>query len=599
MKKHKPDPKTIGNKIAAQYYWQRFRAYPKQSLAIVLLAPVTVLINGYLPALILAGVLSRLSQHHFQSGHIWASFGPQIVLYATLLFTGMFLWRAIDTLSEWLERHIETDIAHQVFRHMLDRSMDFHANNFTGSLVSQTNKLQAGYVRISDTMVYQVLPMLSGIVVASVILLPRAPLFSLALGLFSAGFLFVSVKVSRPVRRLSAQAAEAESKQTGYLADAITNAMAIKSFARSAYERKRFATATAETDRRLGVFLSAFKRQMNILGFMSRGISASALLLAVVAVMSFHANVATVFLIFSYTANITDMLFQFGNSSLRNFSRALGDARDMATTLSQEVEIQDPAKPELPRMHHGAIKFEDVVFTHNGADEPVFDGLNLHIKSGEKIGLVGHSGSGKTTFMRLLLRFSDIQGGQISIDGQNIARVTQNDLHEQIAYVPQEPLLFHRSIRENIAYGWLDASQEAIEAAAKMASAHEFITALPKGYDTLVGERGVKLSGGQRQRIAIARAMLKNAPILVLDEATSALDSESEVLIQAALWKLMEGRTAIVIAHRLSTIQKMDRIIVLDKGRIVEEGSHKELIAKPNGTYAKLWARQSGGFIEE
>ena len=200
--------------------------------------------------------------------------------------------------------------------------------------------------------------------------------------------------------------------------------------------------------------------------------------------------------------------------------------------------------------------------------------------------------------VRLLLRFSDVDQGSILIDGQDIARITQDDLHAHIAYVPQEPLLFHRSIAENIAYGLQDADMDAIRRAAKQAHAAEFIDTLPNGYDTLVGERGVKLSGGQRQRIAIARAMLKNAPILLLDEATSALDSESEVLIQKALWKLMEGRTAIVIAHRLSTIQKMDRIIVLDNGSIVEEGSHKALI-KHGGTYAKLWAHQSGGFIDD
>jgi len=332
---------------------------------------------------------------------------------------------------------------------------------------------------------------------------------------------------------------------------------------------------------------------------MSRLISISSLLIAVVAVMKFNANIATVFLIFNYTANIVEQLFQFGNNALRNYNRSVGDASDMVAILSQPAEVQDPAKPEVSRMGKGAINFKNVTFTHNGADDAVFKKLNLHIKPGEKIGLVGHSGSGKSTFTRLLLRFSDVDSGEVLIDGQNIANVTQDDLHTQIAYVPQEPLLFHRSIRENIAYGQLDASQETIEATAKMASAHDFIMALPQGYDTLVGERGVKLSGGQRQRVAIARAMLKNAPILALDEATSALDSESEVLIQAALWKLMEGRTAIVIAHRLSTIQKMDRIIVLDNGRIVEQGSHKELIAKKNGTYAKLWAHQSGGFIDD
>ncbi len=211
---------------------------------------------------------------------------------------------------------------------------------------------------------------------------------------------------------------------------------------------------------------------------------------------------------------------------------------------------------------------------------------------------MGHSGSGKTTFTRLLLRFSDIDSGTISIDGQNIAYLTQDDLRRHIAYVPQEPILFHRTLAENIAYGQVDASQQEIEAVAQLAHAHDFIANLPDGYDTLVGERGVKLSGGQRQRVAIARAMLKNAPILVLDEATSSLDSESEALIQSALWRLMEGRTAIVVAHRLSTIQKMDRIVVLDEGKIIEQGTHQELL-HTKGAYAKLWAHQSGGFIEE
>jgi ATP-binding cassette subfamily B protein len=239
-----------------------------------------------------------------------------------------------------------------------------------------------------------------------------------------------------------------------------------------------------------------------------------------------------------------------------------------------------------------------VVFTHDGANDALFNGLSLQINPGEKVGLVGHSGSGKTTFTRLLLRFSDIDAGEITIDDQNIARITQDDLHASIAYVPQEPLLFHRSIAENIRYGDISASDSTIRKVAKLAHADDFVKDLPQGYDTLVGERGVKLSGGQRQRIAIARAMIKQAPVLVLDEATAALDSESEALIQDALWKLMEDRTAIVIAHRLSTIQHMDRIIVMSNGEIVEEGSHKELL-KAKGAYAKLWARQSGGFIED
>ena len=242
---------------------------------------------------------------------------------------------------------------------------------------------------------------------------------------------------------------------------------------------------------------------------------------------------------------------------------------------------------------------KDVSFAHdNGNGEHVFDNFNLTIASGQRVGLVGHSGSGKTTLTRLLLRFSDIYEGMITIDGQDIAMVTQRSLRDSIAYVPQEPLLFHRSLRENIAYGKPDASEEEIRRAARQANALQFIESLPDGFDTMVGERGIKLSGGQRQRIAIARAILKDAPILVLDEATSALDSESEKLIQESLTELMKGRTSIVIAHRLSTIAKLDRIVVLDKGRVIEDGTHSEL-TKKGGVYSMLWSHQSGGFIEE
>ncbi|HSX06565.1 MAG TPA: ABC transporter ATP-binding protein [Candidatus Saccharimonadia bacterium] len=585
-------------KRVISYYLRCVRAYPRAATGILLVIPITILINSYLPALILANVLSRLSQHHYQNGHLWASFGPQIVLYAALLITGIAAWRLVDVFVWYLEQHVQTDIAQHVFRHLLSRSADFHANNFSGSLVSQANKLTGGYVRMADTTYFQVYGMVSGIVIAATILSFRAPLYAVILVAYALIYLSLSFSVSRPVRRLSSKHAAQESRQTGFLADAITNAMAIKSFAHTEYEKKRFARVTQETEQHLRLFAHAHRWQMNRLGVMNRTISALALLIAVVAVMQFHANIGTVFLIFNYTATIVDQLFNFSNSSLRNYNRAIGDAADITAILAEEPEVKDPVEPETLRMHAGAINFKNVRFSHTGADDPVFSKLNLRIKPGEKIGLVGHSGSGKSTLMRVLMRFSDIQGGEVLIDSQNIANVTQDDLHTQIAYVPQEPLLFHRSIRENIAYGQLDASKEAIEAAAKMASAHDFIMDLPDGYDTLVGERGVKLSGGQRQRVVIARAMLKNAPILALDEATSALDSESEVLIQAALWKLMEGRTAIVIAHRLSTIQKMDRILVLDKGKIVEEGTHKELIGQ-NGTYAKLWAHQSGGFMDD
>jgi ATP-binding cassette subfamily B protein len=340
------------------------------------------------------------------------------------------------------------------------------------------------------------------------------------------------------------------------------------------------------------------QKQQLYFGGLSSLLAAVSLLFAILSVSLFHGNIATVFLIFNYTASIANQLFAFSNNALRNYNRALGDSRDMMEILQIEPEVQDPKKPQKPQISAGKIDFSDVTFAHDGADDAIFQNFKINIKPGEKIGLVGHSGSGKTTFTRLLLRFSDLDSGAITIDGQNIAAIRQDDLRTNIAYVPQEPMLFHRSIAGNIAYGQPGASQKAIVRAATYASAHGFVRALPRGYDTLVGARGVKLSGGQRQRIAIARALLKDAPILVLDEATASLDSESERLIQKSLWKLMEGRTAIVIAHRLSTIQHLDRIVVLSEGQIVEQGSHRGLL-RHNGTYAKLWRHQSGRFLEE
>lgn len=298
-----------------------------------------------------------------------------------------------------------------------------------------------------------------------------------------------------------------------------------------------------------------------------------------------------------YIAQIISNLWEL-SGIMQNVEQNLSDAGEMTKLLDAPNEVIDTPHAKSLRTTRGKIDYTDVTFTHSDDNEALFRNLNLRIKPGEKLGLVGTSGGGKTTLTKLLLRFSDIDSGAILVDDQNIAHVTQESLRKHITYVPQEPLLFHRSLAENIAYANPDASMKQIKAIAKMAHAHEFIEALPDKYDTLVGERGVKLSGGQRQRIAIARAMLKNAPILVLDEATSALDSESEALIQDALWRLMEGRTAIVIAHRLSTIQKMDRILVMDKGKIVEEGSHKDLL-RQKGIYANLWNHQSGGFLEQ
>jgi ABC-type multidrug transport system fused ATPase/permease subunit len=283
------------------------------------------------------------------------------------------------------------------------------------------------------------------------------------------------------------------------------------------------------------------------------------------------------------------------NRDLRRFYNALADASEMVEILEEPHGIQDVPGAKRLAVSGGMVEFRDVEFAFRDGS-PVLHGFDLAIAPGEKIALVGPSGAGKSTVTKLLLRLYDVNSGAIEIDGQNIRTVTQDSLRENIGYVPQEPILFHRTLMENIRYGKRDATDAEVVEAAKQAHAHEFITSFPQGYETFVGERGVKLSGGERQRVAIARAILKNAPVLVLDEATSSLDSESEHYIQEALDTLMEGKTVIVIAHRLSTIMKMDRIVVMEQGRIVDEGTHDALLAT-DGLYRKLWSIQAGGFM--
>lgn len=585
------------NRQTLSIYWHHAKKYKAYVVGILFGMPITILAHQIIPPIIAADVLNKLSSSDYDKSQLWSIFGNSIIAYSLLMIiAGSLIWRIMIYLVWKLENLVLRDLARTMFSHLTTLDAEFHANSFGGSLVSRTNKFVGSYVRITDTIIFNLYSLLIMFVSTSVILWPKSSLFVVVLLLVSAIYIIIATIITKPVRNLSSIGAKKQNKQTGHLADMVTNIMAVKSFSANKFENDRFEKATESTRRAFNKVMWASLIRETYFGAVTSAISAIALALAVVSVVVYNAEIGTVFLVLAYTANITQRLWDFPQSALRNLNRAFGDAEEATATLLQKPTVLDPTSPiTLPKIK-GGINFNSVKFSHDNTE--LFEDFNLKIAPGERIGLVGHSGSGKTTLTKILLRFIDIQTGEINIDDINIRLVDQDDLRKVMSYVPQEPLLFHRSLFENISYGKPNASKQEIVDAAKKAHAHEFIEKLPHGYETLVGERGVKLSGGQRQRIAIARAMIKDAPILVLDEATSALDSESEQLIQDALWKLMEGRTAIVIAHRLSTIQKMDRIIVLDNGKIVEEGTHKKLIKKKNGLYARLWNHQSGGFIE-
>lgn len=572
----------------------RYGAHYKWRLALALIVPVfAVLTVSFAGPAVLAQFMDRLQVGNVTLANSWGLIG----FYVAVIFLGeVVLWR----ITLWATWSFQTrgmrDIYADIFHKLAGESMNFHANRFSGSLVSQTNKLTGAFERFWDTIIWSIIPFITTITAAIIILgmlfWPYAIFIAIVATLFIAAAFF-GTRFMQPRNITEAQRSSALS---GTIADMVTNVLAVKSYAG---EKSEDQLARKKADSWLGSSLHVMWGVLgvtSVYGTLLVVIGAGTLILAVIAAEQQLATFGTIFLILTYTLHVSRQLWET-NNVMRAYYRILGDSYDMVEILNREEDLNNTATQlAAPR---GRVHMADVTFAHQDSEhDAIFKNFTLDIPAGQRVGLVGHSGSGKTTFTHLLLRFMDVDSGVISIDEQTIAEVSQESLRRAIAYVPQEPMLFHRSLRENIAYGKPSATEDEIRTAAERANALDFIEKLPHGFDTLVGERGVKLSGGQRQRIAIARAILKDAPILVLDEATSALDSESEKLIQQALDKLMKGRTSIVIAHRLSTIAKLDRIVVLENGTIVEDGTHTELL-KNNGTYASLWSHQSGGFIEE
>ncbi len=519
--------------------------------------------------------------------------------YTGLIFAALFIGELCHLIPhyftfDWMKR-ARAELRSDMMAYTLDHSYTYFQNHFAGGLA---RKISEGIEKIPNLATQ----------IRWEMLLPVVGMFSSSLLLFEVSWiygslvlLFVGLIISpiliklKKLRTKTQHFADVRSKVTGQIVDTITNVAAVKSFANEGREMAEHARVS-ETEmeawhKMLRVFLLLDNyRRMTLVCF-----GAGMMAACIVGWQNGIITVGEIATIMGITFNFTGLawMMSFG---IIHVAESLGYLNDSLATIIKPHYVKDKPEATPLRVTEGKIAFENVTFEYG--ENPVFSDLNLTIEPHQRVGLIGPSGAGKTTLVNLLQRFFDVQQGRICIDGQDIAQATQNSLRSQISLIPQDTSLFHRTLMDNIRYGKLDATDEEVMHAAKQAYADEFIAQLPDGYHTMVGERGVKLSGGQRQRIAIARAILKDAPILLLDEATSALDSESEHKIQESLQELMKGRTVIAIAHRLSTINHMDRLVVMEEGQIVEEGSHKQLL-KQNGTYARLWNMQSGGFLPE
>ena len=485
------------------------------------------------------------------------------------------------------------DIGLDAFHRIQRFSTDWHANAFAGSTVRKVTRGMWALDLLNDTILIALFPSVVMLVGSTVLLGWHWPMMGLAVGLGSLLYIAVTVSLSLGYIAPAASLANAwDTKLGGAMADAVSCNMVVKGFGAEDREDARLArviakwrSRTRRTWRRGTVNGTVQGVMMLLLRMVVIGVALWLWSVGQATPGDIAFVLTSLFVLQGYLRDV--------GMHVRNLQRSVNDMEELVDLHVQPLGVADRPGASPIRIGDGAIAFENVTFHYGNHLQPLYRDFSVQIRAGERVGLVGHSGSGKTTFVKLIQRLYDVTGGRIVIDGQDIAQATQASLRAQVAIVQQEPILFHRSLAENIAYARPGATMAEIEHAAKLASAHDFITRLPKGYATLVGERGVKLSGGERQRVAIARAFLADAPILILDEATSSLDSESEMLIQKAMERLMVGRTTLVIAHRLSTVRALDRLLVFDRGKVVEEGTHGELVRRHGGIYRRLFERQA------
>lgn len=521
-----------------------------------------------------------------------------IIIYIALLHIISWVFYRLHGFSNIVfQNDVIVRLKQQAYDYMIEHSYSFFTNNFTGSLVQRVSRFGRAFERLADRIMWDLLSLALRVVFIIIVVYFINPWIALIILAWAITFLSFNTVFSIWKIKYDFAVAEIDSKTTAYLADTITNQNTVSLFDKFRFESAGYKKVTdqqAKITKFNWNLVAVIESVQSFLGFSIE------IVIFYFAIKYWQRGLVTVgffVLLQVYILYLIDQMWTF-TRIIKDVYQSYADAKEMVEIMKLPHEIKDAPTAKELAVKKGEIEFRDLDFSFNETRQ-VLEDVHLIIRAGERVALIGPSGAGKTTFIKLLLRLYSPTGGQILIDGQDIATVFQSSLRKNISMVPQDPVLFHRTLAQNISYGKSDATIQEIETAATLAHCDEFIKNLPQGLETYVGERGIKLSGGERQRVAIARAILKNAPILILDEATSSLDSHSEMLIQDALATLMEGKTTIVIAHRLSTIQKMDRIIVIDNGKIIEEGSHSDLLLNQNSLYRKLWTLQAGGFLTQ
>jgi ATP-binding cassette subfamily B protein len=562
-------------------------------ILILLLKSVNLLSKRpYLLKMMIDGVIKTANQPKLLLNTILLP----LSLYAFMTILINLIFRLYEYASLTLFPKLKSDITIGMFTYLSNHSYSYFTNHFSGSLSKKIFDLSTGIEPIIQIPYTTLLPKVLAILIASCVLYTIHPLFGVALALWTCGFVTTSFLMSKKSEKMSYTLSESENTVGGRIVDSITNIISTKLFSNFSHEKSILNSA-------LNQFVAKDRLlQMNMLKIhFIQALWVIVLILLMLAGLVYGrlnhwVTVGDFALILNLSGAIAMNVYSTGEEMVR-LSKEIGKCRQALNVIVEAHEIKDKPDAKDLEIKSGEIVFENVKFQYQNAG-PFFENKSITIKPGQKVGLVGHSGSGKSSFVNLILRLFDLNHGRILIDRQDISCITQDSLRKAIGMIPQDPSLFHRTIMDNIRYGCIEASDEEVMHAAKLANASQFVSLLPNGFSTLVGEKGVKLSGGQRQRIAIARAFLKNAPILILDEATSQLDSITENYIQASLNNLMKGKTSIVIAHRLSTLLHMDRILVFENGKIVEDGTHQVLLAY-NGRYKALWDAQVGGFLTE